>query len=176
VQLRLVSRFLVAALLAGCAAPTAYEPHVLARGEVTLRYRGRHFEAWAGGHEIARGLGWRGLKDYVACVPAARDNAIEAVRAGDLAVGLSAAGGTLGVLGLGGLAGLADEAHRWIWVGVGAGVAVAGVVLAAVGRLERNRANGRAVDAVNFYDDAVGSLGGTCADLAYPPPAPAPAR
>jgi hypothetical protein len=109
-------------------------------------------------------------------VPAAKENAAEAARAGRRAVALSISGGVIAPLGLVGLAGLADEPYRWAFVGAGGALAVTGVVLAAVGRLERNRANGHAVDAVNFYDDAVGSLGATCADLTYPQPTPPPAR
>jgi hypothetical protein len=44
----------------------------------------------------------------------------------------------------------------------GLGGAITGVVLAAIGRHEKNVANGHAVDAMNYYNDAVGSLGGTC--------------
>jgi hypothetical protein len=167
--------FVVAALVSACAGPTEYVPHVVARGEVTLQYRGARFEAWAGGKELARGLGWRGLSAYVGCVPLAKWHAETAARDGRMALGFSIVGGILGGIGAAGLIGLADANHRWIWFGSGVGVAAVGFVFAGVGRLERNRANGHAVDAINYYNDAVGSLGATCADLTYPAPAgPAP--
>jgi len=34
-------------------------------------------------------------------------------------------------------------------------------------------ANGHALDAVNFYNDALGSSGGSCRNLSAPAPAPA---
>jgi hypothetical protein len=161
-------------LLAGCAESTSYVPRVVARGEVTLRYRDG-FEAWAGGVPIARGLRWRGLESYVGCVASAREHAAAAANAGDRAIGFSIAGGILGGLAIGGLIGVIDEGHRWEWLGAGLGSATLGAIFAGSGRLYRNRANGHAVDAINFYNDAVGSLGATCADLRYPPPAgPAP--
>jgi hypothetical protein len=144
---------------------------VVARGEITLGYQGLHFEARAAGRELARGLRWRGLSDYVACVPAAKEHADEAEASGKLALGFSISGGILGGLAVGGIVGVADEANRWAWLGSGLGAAALGAIFAGVGRLYRNRANGHAVDAINFYNDAVGSLGATCADLQYPPPA-----
>lgn len=160
--------------LAGCAENTVYVPRVVARGEVTLRYRGG-FEAWAGGRRIARGLDWRGLAPYVGCVPAAREHAEAAAAYGRRALGFSVTGGVLGGLAVGGLLGVIDEPNRWAWLGSGLGAAVLGAIFAGAGRLHRNLANGHAVDAINFYNDAVGSLGATCADLTYPAPTPLPA-
>jgi hypothetical protein len=158
------------ASLLGCAASSSYAPAVTARGELTLRYD-NGFVASAEGHPVARGLRWRGLAEYVRCVPTAHDEAVGARAAGTRAVVLSAIGGSLRVLALGGLYGLVDTDHEWEWLGAGVGSAAVGLVLVGLGRLSRNVANGRAVDAVNFYNDAVGSLGATCADLSYPPPA-----
>ena len=156
--------------LGGCAASTSYVPAVTARGELVLRYD-NHFEAWSDGKRVARGLGWRGLDDFVRCVPRAHDEAVGARAAGTRAVVFSAIGGSLGVIALGGLYGLVDTNHEWQWLGAGAGTAAAGLLFAGLGRMARNIANGRAVDAVNYYNDAVGSLGATCSDLTYPPPA-----
>ena len=168
-----VAATLVLALVSGCAGDSAYVPRVVARGELTLRYHGA-FEAWAGSKRVSRGLRWRGLERYVGCVAEAREHAIAAAKSGDLALGLSIAGGILGGLGAAGLIGVADETNRYAWLGAGLGAAVIGAILAGTGRLYRNRANGHAVDAINFYNDAVGSLGATCADLTYPPPAAPP--
>jgi hypothetical protein len=153
---------------AGCAT-TVYSPQVVARGELTLRYD-EGFEMWAGGRRVARGLSYDGLPHYVRCVPAAAEQARAARHDGIAALTLSALGGSLGVISLGGLYGLNDSAHQWAWFGSGIATAVTGTVLAGLGRLYRNSANGHAVDAMNFYNDSVGSLGATCDDLRYPPP------
>lgn len=178
----LVALGCAAALLgAGCGTgATQYAPQVLARGELVLRYD-EGFEMWAGGRRVARSLSWRGLPEYVACVPAAHDQARKAVRAGTAAVTLSILGGTLGAVSVAGLAGLAlrDQGPNgdsisstgWALLGGGVGLAVLGTFLAGFGRLNRNAANGHAVDALNYYNDAVGSLGATCDDLRYPPSA-----
>jgi hypothetical protein len=164
----------LAVACAGCGAETGYVARVVARGELTLQYHGG-YEMWAGGQRVSRGLTWAGLEDYVGCVGPAREHAAQARTAGRAAIGLSAAGGTLAVLSVGGLAGFADTDHQWAWLGTGVGVAAVSVVLTGAGRALRNRANGHAVDAMNYYNDVVGALGATCADLTYPPPAgPAP--
>ena len=160
-------------LATGCSAATQYVPRVTARGELTIRYDDA-FEAWNNNRRVARGLRWRGLDDFVRCVPQAHAEAVGARAAGTRAIVFSAVGGALGVLALGGLYGLYDTNHEWQWLGAGVGSAAAGLLFASLGRMSRNIANGRAVDAVNFYNDAVGSLGATCADLTYPPPAPPP--
>jgi hypothetical protein len=81
---------------------------------------------------------------------------------------------TLAVASVGSLAGLADEQHEVIWLGAGVGTAGLAVLAGGLSRLLRNRANGQAVDAMNIYNDSVGSLGATCDDLTYPPPAARP--
>jgi hypothetical protein len=173
---RAAALILVAALLPLGCAETQYVPTVVARGELTLRYHG-HYEMWGGGRrEVARGLAWKGLEGYVGCVPRAREHAAAARSSGRAAIALSIVGGVLGVSAIGGLVGaLTDKDNDVAWLGGGVAAAVLGVSLAATGRLERNRANGHAIDALNYYNDAVGALGATCADLTYPPPAgPAP--
>jgi hypothetical protein len=159
----------VLALAIGCA-ETHYVPEVVARGELTLQYRHSHYEMWAGGQRVARGLGWDRLPGYVGCVAQARQHAEAARAAGRHSVGLSVAGGLLGGIALGGLTAFWDTDHAAGWLAGGVATATLGVALAGAGRLMRNRANGHAVDALNFYNDAVGALGATCADLTYPPP------
>jgi hypothetical protein len=166
--------FMLACMIAAGCATTHYEPQLVARGELTLRYQDG-FEVWAGGAPVARGLRWEGLPAFVRCVPAARAQAEQAVRAGRAAVALSWLGGILGVAGFGGLVGAVadgEQDHLGYWLGAGVGAAVAGTLLAGFGRLYKNRANGHAVDATHFYNDAVGSLGATCDDLRYPSPSP----
>lgn len=166
----LVVPFLVGELLA--CSTTQYVPQVVARGEITLRYQGA-YEMWAEGRKIAGGLGWKGLPAYVRCVPKAHEHADGAVRDGARAVALSVIGGIMGVAATGALIGAAadrNESHLLPWLLGGVGVAVIGTVFAGLGRMHRNNANGHAVDAMNYYNDAVGSLGATCDDLVYPPP------
>jgi hypothetical protein len=165
----------------GCAAVgPAYQPRLVARGELTLGYDGR-FEMYAGDRPLTQGLRWDGLEGYVRCVPAAARQAQGASSSGTAAIVLAALGGSLGLVSLGGLAGFAvdDGKHLAAFLGTGVGLAVVGTLLAGLSRQLRNQANGQAVDAMNLYNDSVGSLGATCADLTYPAPAgpiqPAPA-
>src|SRR5579862_9054880 len=72
----------------GCST-TLYAPQVVARGELTLRYN-EGFEMWAGGARVARGLSYRGLEQYVRCVPEAREHAHRATSASMAAIALSA--------------------------------------------------------------------------------------
>lgn len=169
---------LCAAVLSGGCGGTVYAPRMVARGELVLRYD-NGFELWGGGQRVAAGLRYRGLPEYVQCVPEAHRHAQEARRSGTMAVTLSALGATFGVLALGGLSGLLyldrDTTVAGALLGSGVGVAAIGTFFAGFGRMNRNAANGHAVDAMNYYNDAVGSLGATCADLRYPPPTgPAP--
>lgn len=164
-------------LTPGCAT-TQYEPQVVARGELTLRYRGG-FELWGGGRRVARGLTYRGLPEYVRCVPQAQEHARGAVRDGRTAVATMALGSSFGALALGGLSGVLIDKDLgstfWAITGAGLTLAVSGAIFAGLSRSYRNRANGQAVDAMNFYNDSVGSLGASCDDLRYPPAAgPAP--
>ena len=163
--------------LAGCVS-TQYTPQVVARGELTLQNRDG-LEMRAAGRRVARALSWNGLDRYVGCVPPAREHAVAARQNGRASTALAVLGGTFGVLALGGLVGIADRDHLWQWLGGGVGAGALGAIFAGTSQLLRNRANGHAVDAMNYYNGAVGSLGATCEDLRYPPsagtaPSPAP--
>ena len=168
---RAIAALLVGAVASLGCATTQYSPQLVARGELTLRYHGR-FEMMAGNRMVARGLLWNGLADYVRCVPAAKDQADKAARDGMASLALSITGGIFGVLPIGALIGFGVDYPNNVgaWLGTGVGLAVVGVVLAGVGRKLKNSANGHAVDALNFYNDSVGSLGATCDDLRYPAP------
>lgn len=161
----LVALGLSAVALAGCGSGfTAVEPRVLAPHELTLRYD-NEFQIHSPQGVVATGVRYHGLADYVACVPDAERHALAAESAGDTSVGLTVAGITLGVGGMAGLAGLAYQNQPDVMAGLllgGIGVELLGLVLTAVGRATRIDAHGNAVDAMNYYNDAVGSLGGRC--------------
>ncbi|MSP58913.1 MAG: hypothetical protein EXR72_00990 [Myxococcales bacterium] len=182
----------VAAGTSGCVGSTYYTPQVVARGELTLRYDGG-YEMVAGGRTVARSLPWRGLAEHVRCVPEAALQAREASHSGRSAIALSVIGALFAGAGIavGATGAIVEYGVRppetearasslLPWLGAGVGSLLVGALFAGLGRLHRNRANGHAVDAMNYYNDAVGSLGATCGDLAYPAPAgsaeqPAPA-
>lgn len=154
-----------ALLLGGCGSGlTMVEPRVLAPHELTLRYDNQ-FQIWSPQGEVASGVTYDGLTDYVHCVPDAKRHAEAAESAGGTAVGLTVSGLVLGVGGLGGLAGLSYQDKPEVMAAFllgGIGVEVLGLVLTAVGRTYKVDANGHAVDAMNYYNDAVGSRGGRC--------------
>ena len=150
----------------GCGSgSTIYAPRVLAPGELTLRYHDA-LEVWAVGGQVAEGTRFEGLSTPVQCVPDALRHAEAAESMGQTGAGLTIAGATLAVAGLGGLGGLAfydkDDTALGAFLGAGVATEVIGLVLAAVGRSMKNDANGHAVDAVNYYNDAVGSVGDRC--------------
>ena len=153
----------------GCAT-TQYQPQLAARGELLLRYDGG-FVMQAQGQTVARALSYRGLDRFVACVPEAHQHARSAQSHGGAAIALSVIGVTLSLASLGSLAGLADTQHQWSWLGGGLAAGAVGLTLSALSWREKNQANGHAIDAMNHYNDAVGSLGANCQDLRYPPAA-----
>ena len=159
------------ALSSGCASSN-YAPQVVARGELTLRYDGG-FELSAAGKPVARGLRYSGLENYVRCVPEARDQAQRASSSGKTAIAMSVLGGVFGAGGLIGLGAIADGDHWAPWLASGLGLATVGLTFSILSWRYKNHANGHAIDAMNFYNDSVGSLGATCDDLVYPPPAAA---
>lgn len=170
-----------ALFLAGCGSGlTVVEPRVLAPHELALRYD-NEFQILSPEGEVASGIRYHGLTDYVHCVPDAARHAQAAESSGDAAVGLTVAGIGLGVGGLAGLGGLAYSEKPEVMAAFllsGLGAEIVGLVLTAVGRTYKVDANGHAVDAVNYYNDAVGSRGGRCgpngAEMPEPPPQQAP--
>lgn len=147
----------------GCVTP--YIPKLLARGEMHAQvpYSGG-LNFYAEGRKITGFWnGYRGLLPFVSCVPEARGHAQSSRRWAALSLtsfGLSAAAGA------GGFIQLISQGGGASWPVVGFGLVVlGGSVLTASARVQ---ATGHAVDAMNFYNDYVGSLGATCADLRYP--------
>lgn len=157
------------ASLIGCAS-TQYAPQVVARGELTLRYEGG-FQVYAGQNKLSSGLTYPRLTEYVRCVPQAQEHARRARSSGLGAVTTAVLGGLFGASGLIGLVGLVDQDRIGLWLGSGFALSTVGLTLSIVSWRLKNHANGNALDAVNFYNDSVGSLGATCQDLSYPPPA-----
>jgi hypothetical protein len=171
----------MSSLLLGCGSGrTFYAPQVVARGELTMRYDDG-FQVWSGGQPVAFGHHYSDLPEIVRCVPKAYEHAREAKSDGYIGTTLSTMGIVFGVAGLGGLGGLAyydkNESVMAAFFAAGITSGILGVVLAGISRGYKNSANGHAVDAMNYYNDAVGSWGASCNDLTYPPPAgPEPER
>lgn len=171
--LLLTSATVAVAAASGCATSN-YAPQVVARGELTVRYDGG-FELAAAGRPVAKGLTYRGLDHYVRCVPEAHKHAQQAHTAGGAAIAMSVLGGLLGAAGLTSIIALVDTDHWKQWLGGGMGAATLGLTFSILSWRYKNHANGHAIDAMNFYNDSVGSLGATCDDLVYPPSSgPAP--
>lgn len=164
----LAMTFAVAAA-SGCTyAPSIHAPKYVAQHELVLTYDDGYVLS-AEGRPVARGYAYEGLADYVRCVPPAHEHAREAQANGANAVPLQIAGTTLTFAGLGGLAGLGyldkpGATAPALLLG-GLGVQLVGLVLVAVGAQAKVSANGHAVDAMNYYNDAVGSRGNSCQPL-----------
>lgn len=161
--------------LLGCGTgTTTYFPRMVARGELTLRYD-NGFQIYGGNRVVAESYSYEGLSNHVRCVPEALAHAKRAESRGQTAVTLSTLGVVFGLSGMAGLSGLYFQEKNpelmWGILTTGVLVAVTGVVLGGMSRSAKEDAHGNALDAVNFYNDAVGSLGASCDDLAYPAPA-----
>ncbi len=117
--------------------------------------------------DAAESPGYRGLPDYVACVPKAHEHAEQAASWGTTSTALSWLTVGLAATGVGGLAGLAyrDEDRGTMAALLLGGLLVetAAIVVGATSIGARARAHGNAFDAVNYYNDAVGFSGGNCA-------------
>jgi hypothetical protein len=167
---------LVAVVIVGCGHATTYTPQHVARHELTLSYDAR-MQIYAGRDLLTEGPQYDGLEHYVRCVPAARAHAREAEKNGRTGVAFAWTGGTLGVLSLVSLAGLAylesQPDTAWAILGAGIGTSALAVTFAGMSRTFRNHAHGHAVDALNYYNDALGSHGGSC-DASLPPAAMLP--
>lgn len=150
---------------AACSSTSSqYRPQLTAAGELTLSYEGKAFVARRGDREVARGRGWQGLAHEVRCVPMAHRLALEAAADGRTALGLAVSGGVLGGVAPAALLGFlsSDVTTRISLLAAGVGVAITGTILAALSNRYKNRSNGKAVDAINFYNDEQGAWGGSC--------------
>lgn len=163
-----IAAVVAAVTTAGCAIlPTRHAPQYAAADELVLSYQGG-YELWAGNSVVAKGYRYDGLSDFVRCVPLARRHAEQAEAVGSIAVPLQILGVTATVGGIGGLTGLAyighDNRAAAALLGGGAGLQLIGLLLVAAGAQAKVSANGHAVDAMNYYNDALGSRGGSCRD------------
>ncbi len=162
-------------LLSGCfSGQSNYSPQLVARGELTLRYD-NGIQVWSGNRIVAQSYEYDGLEHVVRCVPKAKQHANLAKQNGSRANAFSTTGIVLGSVSFGGLAGLywydKDPALMAVFLSTGIAMAITGVVFGGISRSVKEAAHGNALDAVNYYNDAVGSLGATCDDLTYPAPA-----
>jgi len=153
----------------GCApAMTGYDPLHVGPAELTLRYE-KGVQVHSGRQHLTSGPVYRGLAEHVRCVPQAYEHARYAEKHGRARRGLAWSGGAMGVASLGGLSGFAfleeEPKTAFALLGAGLGVAVLGIVLAGASRSAGNQAHGNAIDAINYYNDAVGSVGGSCGDM-----------
>ena len=164
---RALASLLCLALLGGCSSATsAYRPARVYAHELNVRYDDA-FLVFAGNNLVAEGPGFAGLTDQVHCVPDARSHA-EAAESWGTAASLFK-GFTYGLAGagLGGLAGLGfkdknDDAMFALLI-TGLVLEAGAIALGAMSLGAKAQASGNALDAVNYYNDSVGSLGGSCA-------------
>lgn len=158
----------VLVLLSGCAY-SFRPPQLLARGEIGVTMsHGMTFVAQ--GRVLAHSPVFRELPRFVACVPAAHDHAVRARRAGRSARAFAILGATLGMGAMVGFGALADRDHAYAYLGAALGTGVVGLGFSAASFHGRRVAFGHGLDAVNEYNDAVGSLGATCLDLRFAVP------
>jgi hypothetical protein len=155
------------ALLTGCATSGAsgYRPTRAEAGELTLRYDDG-FQMWNGPQLVSSGPRYEGLAKFVRCAPKAKDHAETAESWGLTSTVLSSLSIGLAVGGLGGLAGLyfdsKDDKVMAAFLLSGLALEVGAIVLGGTSIAARTQAHGNALDAMNYYNDAVGASGETC--------------
>ena len=159
--------FAVVALSTACTtARSAYAPTRSMPGELTLRYDSG-FEVRSEKGVVAHGPGYYGLADFVRCVPDAERHAKAAEADGTGAHLLSAFSIGFAIAGLGGLGGLyynhKDDSAMAALLLTGLGIEIVAVALGAASMGAKTKAHGNALDAVNYYNDARGFSGESCA-------------
>lgn len=147
---------------------SGYRTTRAAPGELLLHYDDG-FEIRSPHGKVTAGPGFGGLTDYVRCVPEARRHAESAEAYGVGATVMSGFSIGVAAVGLGSLAGLSLREKDPSTM---TALLIGGVVLEAIaiglgaGSLgAKSYANGNALDAVNYYNDAVGAQGGSCATV-----------
>ncbi|MGC4120937.1 MAG: hypothetical protein QM765_41455 [Myxococcales bacterium] len=173
---------LLALVLAGCAtASTTFPPKRVAEHELTLGFRDEVEVREGPNTLVATGPGYLGLTDFVWCVPDASRHAEAAEAEGALGSRLFVVSFLSSSLGLGGLAGLGfkgrDDPLMAAMLVSGAALEALSIATGAASYSAKKRAHGNAVDAVNFYNDALGFSGGGCpVRSARTAPRPKPGR
>ncbi|MEL6545297.1 MAG: hypothetical protein AAFQ82_11775 [Myxococcota bacterium] len=163
---RLTRGWLVGVGLGLCACgstSSSYTRQLAADSELSLFYRDKLY-VYQGAEVIEDGPTFTALPKVTSCVPKAHTHAVRARRSGRVSRVLRVIGATAGVASLGGLAGLAqdDRDTALTYIGVGAGVALTGLIFASVAHSTEIQAQGNAVDSVNYWNDAMGFDGGRC--------------
>jgi hypothetical protein len=162
---RIVATCLAVSLTACGGYQSQYVRQSAPAGELVWRYDS-HLQVTRNGRVVAEGGDWAGLPEVVSCVPRARDWASTATSRHRTGTLLLWAGliGMLGGLAVGSVVALSDTSSTDNLLGgvaiIGGGL-VFGLATAPTGAYFRGTADARGIDAVNFYNDQVGS-GAAC--------------
>lgn len=168
-RLHLLS-YLIAFLLLGCAS-SYYPPQNTAQGEITLRMRPTKLEVFAEGKQIASSWTYSGLNNYVKCVPQADRHSRKSSHFGRASVFATTLSFLTNASAIGFTAAAIVDTGYWReWTGAAVGGYVFSTAMMITARFLKDHADGHAIDAVNYYNDAVGSIGATCINLTYPRP------
>lgn len=143
-----------------------YVPRRLATGELSIRADRLGTEFYTENNRVIASSfsGYVDLEDFVSCVPRATVHARHAKISyivGSTLTGVTAAFGLATSLLLGN-----KMYEHSVWAGVVTAISLGGSLSL------RHRALGHAVDAMNYYNDQVGSLGATCREPTYVTPQP----
>lgn len=145
-----------------------YTPRYIAQGEVSVRGSTWNTEFYGGTKWIASTRSaYLGLETFVHCVALARRHAASASSLQNWSVILRRGawvGGTTGTMLLV-IGSVQERGDLGAWAGGLFGVAMGMTIGAAV---LQHRALGHALDAMNHYNDGVGSLGRTCPAATIP--------
>lgn len=170
--MRWVVTFATAAVLASGCAKSQYVPYGLDPGELYVSQSGALRIADANG-TVALEPGYAELVARVGCDPNADEHAREARRHGRATKALGYTGAGMGIASLAAFAGIPfihDEPKKaGAIIGTSIGIGLVGLALALGSRRHRVKANGHAVDAVNYYNDALTRPGARCQKKAPPP-------
>jgi hypothetical protein len=152
-----MTRAAILLLACGCA-QTYYPAQQLAPDELVLGQDGG-LRLISRDETIASEPTWAGIEARVGCDPKAAVHARAARRHGRRARALAIVGGVLGVASLAAFAGIPfiqrEPKKAGAIIGSSLGVGMIGISLSFGSRQQRILANGNAVDAMNYYNDAL---------------------
>ena len=168
---RLLALVMATTVSSGCA-KSYYVPYGLEAGELYVTQDGGLKIADANG-TVALEPGYAELVARVGCDADADEHARQARRHGRVTRGLGVTGAAMGIGSLAAFAGIPfihDEPKKAAAIiGTSLGIGLVGLGLALGSRRHRVQANGHAVDAVNYYNDALTRSGSRCRPKAPPP-------